>query len=84
MQQLGLALLATQDNSINRQPATDTTQGTLWLQHKLQSQESNDPGTDNHKTNISLTELLDIVHQRRILTSKIRVDSHTPEFRYSN
>ena len=78
VQRLGLALLATQDNSIHRQPAADTTQGMLWLQQKLQSQEIDNPSTTKNNTHISLIELLDAVYKRQILASKTRVDSHTP------
>ena len=78
VQRLNLTLLATRDSNIDRHPDADTVQGMLWLQQKLQSQESNDLGTDNNKTDISLIELLDAVHQRRILSSKIRIDSHRP------
>ena len=78
VQRLNLTLLATRESNIDRHPDADTVQGMLWLQQKLQSQESNDLGTDNNKTDISLIELLDAVHQRRILSSKIRIDSHRP------
>ena len=78
VQRLDLALLATRDNSIHRQPAADTTQGMLWLQKELQSQEIDTPSTNKNNTYNSMIELLDAVHQRRIQSSKIRFDSHTP------
>ena len=78
VQRLDLALLATRDNSIHLQPAADTTQGMLWLQKELQSQEIDTPSTNKNNTYNSMIELLDAVHQRRIQSSKIRFDSHTP------
>ena len=78
VQRLGLALLATQDNRIDHQPTADTNQGMLWLQQELERQETDTLRTDNINTPNSLIELLEAVYQRRILTSKTRVDSHTP------
>ena len=73
----GLALLATPFNRIDHQPTADTSQGMLWLQQELERQET-DTSTDNINTPSSLIELLEDLNQRRILTSKARVDSHTP------
>jgi ATP-binding cassette subfamily B protein len=78
VQRLGLALLATQDNRIDQQPTADTSQGMLWLQQELERQETDTLSTQNINTPNSLIELFEAVYQRRILTSKTRVDSHTP------
>ena len=78
VQRLGLALLATQNNRIDQQPTADTSQGMLWLQQELERQETDTLSTDNINTPNSLIELLEAVYQQRILTSKTRIDSHTP------
>ena len=78
VQRLGLALLATQDNSIDSQPDADTSQGMLWLQQELKRQEIDTLNLHKSNTPTNLIELLDVVYQRRILSTKTRIESHTP------
>lgn len=78
VQRLGLALLATQDNRIDSQPDADTRQGMLWLQQELKRQEIDTLNLHKSNTPTNLIELLDVVYQRRILSTKTRIESHTP------
>ena len=78
VQRLGLALLATQDNRIDSQPDADTSRRMLWLQQELKRQEIDTLNLHKSNTPTNLIELLDVVYQRRILSTKTRIESHTP------
>ncbi|MGB1776385.1 MAG: ATP-binding cassette domain-containing protein [Synechococcus sp.] len=77
VERLGLDLIATQDNSIAIQANANVSEGTRWLQRRLQRADDTTANTTTTAPS-SVTSLLDAIHQRKLALTRTRVDNHTP------